>query len=70
MTFSVICNSQKGELSSRGYELAKKMDREHMEMGYNTRTFNPDGQDDIGAGCGQLWFVQDWLKGHKKAQEI
>jgi 23S rRNA (adenine2503-C2)-methyltransferase len=21
-----------------------------------------DGQDTIGGGCGQLWFVQDWMK--------
>lgn len=25
-------------------------------------TFNPAGQDDIGGGCGQLWFIQDWMK--------
>lgn len=24
--------------------------------------FNPAGQDDIGGGCGQLWYFQDWLK--------
>jgi 23S rRNA (adenine2503-C2)-methyltransferase len=24
--------------------------------------FDPAGQDDIGGGCGQLWFVQDWMK--------
>ena len=27
-----------------------------------TRIFNPDGQDDIGGGCGQLWYVQKWMK--------
>jgi 23S rRNA (adenine2503-C2)-methyltransferase len=26
--------------------------------------FNPAGQDDIGGGCGQLWFVQDWMRKH------
>ena len=26
--------------------------------------FDPAGQDDIGGGCGQLWFVQDWMKQH------
>ena len=30
--------------------------------GYSVRVFNPAGQDDIGGGCGQLWYVQDWMK--------
>ena len=30
--------------------------------GYSTRKFDPAGQDDIGGGCGQLWFVQQWVK--------
>ena len=25
-------------------------------------TLLPAGQDDIGGGCGQLWFVQDWMR--------
>lgn len=32
--------------------------------GYSVRMFDPAGQDDIGGGCGQLWYVQDWMKGH------
>jgi 23S rRNA (adenine2503-C2)-methyltransferase len=28
------------------------------------RVFDPAGQDDIGGGCGQLWFVQDWMEKH------
>ena len=24
--------------------------------------FDPAGQDDIGGGCGQLWFVQKWME--------
>ena len=31
-------------------------------VGYDTRMFDPAGQDDIGSGCGQLWFVQNWMK--------
>lgn len=23
---------------------------------------DPAGQDTIGGGCGQLWFVQDWFE--------
>ena len=33
-----------------------------LEAGYNTRVFDPAGQDDIGGGCGQLWYVQKHLK--------
>ena len=34
-----------------------------INIGYNTRTFDPHGQDDIGGGCGQLWYVQNYLLG-------
>jgi 23S rRNA (adenine2503-C2)-methyltransferase len=33
-----------------------------LEKGYGCRMFDPAGQDDIGGGCGQLWFVQQWMK--------
>ena len=33
-----------------------------LECGFDVRVFDPAGQDDIGGGCGQLWFVQDWMK--------
>lgn len=63
LTFSVICNTELGGLSSKGFEIAKEYEAYFRDNhGYNTRTFNPDGQDDIGAGCGQLWYVQDWIK--------
>ena len=32
-----------------------------MLAGYNVRVFDPSAQDDVGGGCGQLWFVQDWM---------
>jgi 23S rRNA (adenine2503-C2)-methyltransferase len=35
-----------------------------LNAGYSTRMFDPAGQDDIGGGCGQLWYVQDWMKNH------
>jgi len=33
-----------------------------LNRGYNVRVFDPAGQDDVGGGCGQLWFVQKWMK--------
>lgn len=27
-----------------------------------TQMYNNHLQDDIGGGCGQLWFVQNWMQ--------
>lgn len=43
----------------------KQFQDKFLEKGYNVRTFDPAGQDDIGGGCGQLWYVQRWLKSHQ-----
>lgn len=65
-TLSVIC--ERGEhvaaANERQRELAQNFSSLLLERGYSTRVFNPGGQDDIGGGCGQLWFVQDWMKKH------
>lgn len=37
-----------------------------LDFGFSVRVFNPAGQDDIGGGCGQLWFVQKWMKDYNK----
>lgn len=64
-TFSVICSKDE-TMKDAGYRELDKIkafaDR-FLEAGYNTRVFDPAGQDDIGGGCGQLFFVQ------KKMQE-
>lgn len=66
-TFSVICSSDE-TMKEKGY---REMDRinviteSFVEDGYNVRVFDPAGQDDIGGGCGQLWYVQDWMREHK-----
>jgi 23S rRNA (adenine2503-C2)-methyltransferase len=36
-----------------------------VQRGYDVRVFDPAGQDTIGGGCGQLWFVQQWMKDHQ-----
>lgn len=66
-TLSVICEKddniksssekQKDRINSFSYLL--------QEFGYSTRIFDPAGQDDIGGGCGQLWYFQEWLKGKR-----
>lgn len=32
-----------------------------LTAGYSTRMFDPAGQDDVGGGCGQLHYVQQWF---------
>lgn len=67
-TFSVICSSDEN-MKEKGYkELSRinKISQNFIEEGYNVRVFDPAGQDDIGGGCGQLWFTQDWMKRRKE----
>ena len=65
-TISVICEREESVAAAneRQRELATTFASKMVEAGYNTRVFNPAGQDDIGGGCGQLWFVQDWMNKH------
>jgi len=68
-TFSVICSADE-TMKDKGYrELDKinKITENFLESGYNVRVFNPAGQDDIGGGCGQLWYVQEWMKQKQKS---
>lgn len=67
-TFSVICEKDERLKDMREDELKniRKFENLFIEKGYNTRVFNPEGQDDIGGGCGQLWYVQKWLKEFSK----
>lgn len=64
ITLSVICSSDETMKNAgfRNLETIKKVSDKLLENGYNVRTFNPAGQDDIGGGCGQLWYVQEWLR--------
>ena len=67
-TFSVVCSSDETmkDASFRNLDVIKLFQDKFLEKGYNVRMFNPHGQDDIGGGCGQLWYVQKWLKQYKK----
>lgn len=64
LTFSVICSSDE-TMKDAGYknlEIINEITTGFLENGYNVRIFDPAGQDDIGGGCGQLWYVQNWMK--------
>ncbi len=63
-TLSVICERDEhvAAANERQRTLASDFSEKLLKQGYSVRVFNPAGQDDIGGGCGQLWFVQDWMK--------
>lgn len=63
-TISVICERNEGFAARNDHQrdLAVKFSELLLKEGYNVRVFDPAGQDDIGGGCGQLWFVQNWMK--------
>lgn len=62
-TVSVICERSEGLPATNEHqrELAVDFGQKLVERGYDVRVFDPAGQDTIGGGCGQLWFVQDWM---------
>lgn len=65
-TISVICEQDESVAAAniRQRELATSFMEKMLMHGYSTRCFDPAGQDDIGGGCGQLWFVQDFARSH------
>lgn len=71
-TFSVVCSSDESmkQAGFKNLDDIRKFEKTFLEHGYNTRIFNPAGQDDIGGGCGQLWYVQKWIKEHEKRRRI
>ena len=68
VTLSVICEKEESVQSSmvRQLEIIEKFSNYMISEGYSIRVFNPAGQDDIGGGCGQLWYFQEWLNKNQK----
>lgn len=66
-TLSVICEKDETVKASHERQLPLIWDfsRRLLEKGASVRIFDPAGQDDIGGGCGQLWFFQKWLREHR-----
>lgn len=63
-TVSVICEQNDGMPTSSEAQQSLAVDFSHklVEHGFDVRVFDPAGQDTIGGGCGQLWYVQDWMR--------
>lgn len=67
-TFSVVCSANEN-MKDKGFKALDKINEfsnRMLQEGYNVRVFNPSGQDDIGGGCGQLWYVQRWMNNRIK----
>lgn len=65
-TVSVICERNEGLPARNEHQaaLATNFASLLIQRGFDVRVFDPAGQDDIGGGCGQLWFVQQWMQEH------
>jgi len=66
-TISVVCERDNGfaHTNEKQRNIAVDFSQKIVNMGYNTRVFDPAGQDTVGGGCGQLWHVQNWIKNNK-----
>ena len=66
LTFSVVCSANENmkKAGFKNLDAIRDFEERFLNEGYNTRIFDPAGQDDIGGGCGQLWYVQQWMKEH------
>lgn len=63
-TVSVICERNEFEPAKNEHQrnLAVDFSSKLVALGFNVRVFDPAGMDTIGGGCGQLWFVQEWMR--------
>ena len=67
-TLSVICEKDESVSSSidRQLDMIRDFYTHMTSQGASIRVFNTAGQDDIGGGCGQLWYFQEWLNNNVK----
>lgn len=65
-TVSVVCERSEGLPATNEHQrsLAVDFSSKLIDRGFDVRVFDPAGQDTIGGGCGQLWFVQRWMRDH------
>lgn len=63
-TLSVICDKDETmtDAVNNNVDEVTEFSSKLVQKGFNTRVFNPAGQDDIGGGCGQLFAVQEFAK--------
>lgn len=63
-TVSVVCERDDGFGRANEHQrgLAADFASKLVGRGFDVRVFDPAGQDTVGGGCGQLWFVQQWMR--------
>lgn len=63
-TLSVICEADEtmADAVRNQVDMVTEFSEMLVRRGFNTRVFDPAGQDDIGGGCGQLWAVQEYAR--------
>lgn len=63
LTLSVLCSPDETmkDAGYRNLDDIREYEQWFQQQGYDTRVFDPAGQDDIGGGCGQLWYVQQYI---------
>lgn len=68
-TLSVVCEADAtmADAVEHNLDMINEFSGKLVSRGFNTRVFNPAGQDDIGGGCGQLWQVQKFAEENPKA---
>lgn len=68
-TVSVVCERSEGLPATNDHQraLATSFAGRLVARGFDVRVFDPAGQDTLGGGCGQLWYVQSWMREHPEA---
>lgn len=71
-TFSVLCSPEESVKSAtvNHRALVERVSKRFLERGYDVRVFDPAGQDDIGGGCGQLWYFQERVRATEANKSI
>lgn len=67
-TLSVICSKDETmkDAGYRNMDHIRLLESYLLSQGCSVRIFDPQGQDDISGGCGQLWEFQRFFREHKK----
>jgi 23S rRNA (adenine2503-C2)-methyltransferase len=65
-TVSVICERNEFQRAHNQHQhiLALDFSSKLASRGFKVRIENPPAVETIGGGCGQLWFVQEWMRAH------
>lgn len=71
-TFSVVCskNENMKDAGFKNLDSIRSFETEFLRKGYNTRIFNPDGQDDIGAAADSFGMYSNGYESMRQSHNI